>query len=388
MPVPPAKRGKPQKLPRKLSEDDSGCRRRLEYVREYLFNDDTRAFAQAVQMETFHLSRVIDGRIRLTGRVIVQILAHTRLRPDWLLFGSGSMFLNGQPEASVLVLPETLQSSFPVFDTLNSEPAFLPVPEPTPEIPGNFSAAHVAAARAIYSARVANQPVMFFFSAPAIIAGAGVLAVELLRKKYVTSVALTGAALHADVAMARQQTPADLNYIARLGATTGMGYGEAIGRYAFAPKDNKTRSVFYAAYVLGLPATVHVEIGEVSQHLRPSARGAELGAAIGAVTYTDMLIFTEQVQQMTGDPAGVLLLAGDAMRGLNLFLQARAAGTAKPFAAVLLDNNNQPNFQETVRGHGGQEYIVSGTYRANVSNLIDACDAVFNGTISHEFKQP
>ena len=367
-------------------EDDSGCRKRLDYVRSYLFNNDTKAFAAAVQMETFHLNRAISGRVRLTGRVLVQILSHTRLRSDWLLFGTGPMFLEGSSEASALVLPETLQSSFPVFDTLNVEPGPAQPSEPEPEIASNFSAAHVAAARVIYQARVANQPVLFFFSAPAITAGAGIVAIELLQKRYVTAVAVTGAALQADLVMAQQQTPADLNHIARLGATQGLGYGEAVGRWAFGPKDNKTRSVLYTAYTLGLPATAHVELGEISQHLRASPRGAELGAAIGAVTYTDLLIFTEQIRQMAAEPAGVLLVAGDAMRGLNLFLQARTAVEAKPFNAILVDNNHKPTFQETVQSHGGQDYTISGTYRANVSNLIAACDAVFNGTLSHEFK--
>ena len=285
------------------------------------------------------------------------------------------------------VLPDKLQSSFPLFDPLTA--VVPPRDTMSPygiEQASSVSPEHITAAGAIHRARSENLPVLLFIGATAINAGAGIVAIELLRKKYVTAVATTGAGLIADIRATEPTSMYALDYVARCAAGQGIGYGEAAGRWAFAPKDNKTRSLLHAAYTLGVPASAHVEVGEMAGHMYPSGRGAELGAAVGAATYVDLLVFAEQVRQLCQTDRGVMLFAGDAMRGLHLFLQTRAAvpcnGPLSSFFAVLLDNHVQPDFAAYVTSHNGINHKLTGTYRANVTNLLEACDGVFSGKIT------
>lgn len=325
---------------------------------------------------------------------------HTSIRAEWLLCGDGPMFASprGVPEIipGALSLPARLQTCYPVFDTLTVgvPPAFTSVPvraiESEPE--AALTAAHIAAAQAIYSARIADKPVVCFLGAQALTAGAGISAGNMLTHQYITGVATTGQGLVCDINVAHIISPPDLNYIARLAANQGLGYGEALGRWGFPHRDVNLRSVFHAAYTRRIPATAHVEIGEIDQHASATARGAELGAAIGAASYTDFLIFTEQVRQILSGTGGVFIVAGEADRGLNLFFKAYAAVkstgvTLSPFTVILMGNTIQPHFQEQVRSHGGHYHTLQGNYRANVCHLLEACTAVYSGTIPHELRQ-
>ncbi|NDE17485.1 hypothetical protein EBZ80_21415, partial [bacterium] len=287
----------------------------------------------------------------------------------------------------VLTLPAQLHSSFPLFDPLHASlPPRDAMPPYAAEISCHATDAHLDVAQVIHTARSADQPVLLFIGATALNAGAGIVAIELLRKKYVTAVATTGAGLLADIRVSEPAARCDLNYVARMAASQGFGYAEAVGRWAFAPQDNKTRSLLHAAYTLGVPASVHVEIGEMAGHCCPSPRGAEIGAAVGAATYVDLLLFAEQVRQLCATQNGVVLLIGDAMRGLHLFLQTRAAipcETELPaFHAVLIDNHVQPDFATYVTSHNGIQHKLVGTYRSNVSTLLNVCDGVFSGQIT------
>ena len=346
------------------------------------------------------LKRALFSKAQLSLRLLAQISMHTTIRADWLLFGAGPMFSGprGVPISvpGELSLPALLQTRHPVFDTLTVgvPPAFTSVPETTVE--GSTESAlaveHIAAAQAVYSARIADKPVLCFLGAQALAAGAGILAGELLAQQYVTGVATTGQGLVRDIQSANIVSPPDLNYIARLAANQGLGYGEALGRWGFPYRDVKRRSIIHAAYTLGLPATAHVEIGEIDQHASATARGAELGAAIGAASYTDFLIFTEQVRHVLTDTGGVFIVAGEADRGLNLFFRAYAAVkatgvTLAPFTVILMGNTIQPHFQEQVRSHGGHYHTLQGNYRANVCHLLEACTAVYSGKVPHDLKQ-
>ena len=288
---------------------------------------------------------------------------------------------------SALVLPHRLNSSFPVFDTLRAAtPPCDAMPPVITDVPCALKDVHVRAASVIHTARVEDQPVMLFISAAAIQAGAGITAVELLRKKYVTSVATTGAGLVADIHLAERGITHDLNYVARLAANQGLGYGEAVGRWAYSPRATTKRSLLHSAYTLGVPATVHVELGEMAGHIYPDGPGAEIGAAFGAATYVDLLVFAEQVRQLCQTQSGVVLFIGDAMRGLQLFLQARCALSdserAPNFHAVLIDNLVQPSFAGYVHSHKGTSHYILGTFKSNVMTLLNACDGVFSGQIT------
>ena len=72
-----------------------------------------------------------------------------------------------------------------------------------------------------------------------------------------------------------------------------------------------------AAWRLGVPVTVHVGIGYDILHEHPNCDGAALGAA----SYRDFLIFAHTVERLEG---GVLLSFGSAIMGPEVYLKALA----------------------------------------------------------------
>ncbi|NDD52553.1 hypothetical protein EBZ39_01525 [bacterium] len=361
---------------------------RLEYICATLFDNNIPAFARAIELDSTHLGKVFKRQYSVSAQLLAQVLSHTHVSADWLLWGSGPMLRGSAVEhAGPLTLPAQLRSSFPVFDTLRAvTPPCDAMPPLVEDKPGLIAAAHTDVASLIHTARSGDTPVLLFISAPAIHAGAGITAIELLRKKYVTAIATTGAGLVADIRVSERGLTHDLNYVARLAANQGLGYGEAVGRWAYSPRAEKDRSLLHSAYTLGVPATVHVELGEMAGHVYPDGPGAEIGAAFGAATYVDLLVFTEQVRQVCATQNGVVLLIGDVMRGLHLFLQSRcalqASECASNFHAVLIDNHVQPSFAPYVNSHSGTAHTISGTFKSNVMTLLNACDGVFSGQIT------
>ena len=101
-------------------------------------------------------------------------------------------------------------------------------------------------------------------------------------------------------------------------AAEGLGLGENVGRRIDASDyPHKDLSVFAAAYRRGVPVTVHVGIGYDILHEHPNCDGA----AIGAASYTDFLIFCRNVERLEG---GVLLNFGSAIMGPEVYLKALA----------------------------------------------------------------
>lgn len=102
------------------------------------------------------------------------------------------------------------------------------------------------------------------------------------------------------------------------GVKDGMGLGEGVGRAiaeGFFP--HKHASVLAAAYRLKIPVTVHIGIGYDIIHEHPNADGGVLGRA----SYTDFLVFAEQMRKLEG---GVVLNFGTAVMGPEVYLKALA----------------------------------------------------------------
>jgi hypothetical protein len=109
-----------------------------------------------------------------------------------------------------------------------------------------------------------------------------------------------------------------LNDVITAGAKEGLGLGEAVGRAIHqGPFPHKDVSVLAAAFRLGVPATVHVGVGYDILHEHPNCDGAALGAA----SYQDFLIFAQTVTRLEG---GVLLNFGSAVMGPEVYLKALA----------------------------------------------------------------
>lgn len=109
-----------------------------------------------------------------------------------------------------------------------------------------------------------------------------------------------------------------MNDAIRAAHQAGLGLGEGLGR-AIRDGDfpHKDVSLLAAAVRLNVPATVHVGVGQDIIHEHPNCDGA----ALGATSYRDFLIFAESVRHLEG---GVLLNVGSAVMGPEVYLKALA----------------------------------------------------------------
>jgi hypothetical protein len=373
-----------------------------------LFAGDIKRFAEQFNMPAHRVKRIFKGDVTVTVKVVAEILTKSSVRAEWLLWGHGSMVDHGDPtdeKPGTLILPDKLQSSFLPAEPLQMQPIskerkvsqFSPLERRHSKSKSQFAIPtdnFVGVAAALHACRVNNRPVLFFIGPDAITAGAGTLVSEMLEKKYVTAVATTGAGLAEDLYMADQMT--DLNRVAKLAAKQGIGYGEAVGRWGFNPKDGDLdRSLFYRAHTLGVPAMALVEIGEIPHHLCPEVRGAEVGAAIGAATYADFLLFIATVAEMRAQNGGMIIITGDAHhRAANLLLQAYHSdddgSLPEATTIVTIDTRSKTRTDvecEVSRLRGRIDHILPGLYRGTVHKLIEHCDAVFSGKTLHDIKQ-
>ncbi len=108
----------------------------------------------------------------------------------------------------------------------------------------------------------------------------------------------------------------ELNDWIREAAAESLGLGENVGR-RIEDSDYPYRelSVFAAAWRCGVPVTVHAGVGYDIIHEHPNCDGAALGAA----SYRDFLIFARTVERLEG---GVLLNFGSAIMGPEVYLKA------------------------------------------------------------------
>ncbi len=97
-----------------------------------------------------------------------------------------------------------------------------------------------------------------------------------------------------------------------------LGLGENIGRRILESAfPHRNLSILAAAYRLSIPATVHVGIGYDIVYEHPNCDGA----AHGAASYRDFLIFTHTLERLEG---GVVLSFGSAVMAPEVYLKALA----------------------------------------------------------------
>ena len=110
----------------------------------------------------------------------------------------------------------------------------------------------------------------------------------------------------------------ELNDWVREAADAGLGLGENAGRrIAESDYPHRELSVLAAAWRRSVPVTVHVGIGYDILHEHPNCDGA----AFGAASYRDFLIFARAVERLEG---GVLLSFGSAIMAPEVYLKALA----------------------------------------------------------------
>jgi hypothetical protein len=159
--------------------------------------------------------------------------------------------------------------------------------------------------------------------------------IDLVDRGFISHIAMNGAGAIHDYELARigattesvaryiqtgefglWKETGDLNDVIKEAAELSLGLGENLGRYIDAGNfPHKDVSIFAAAYRRSIPVTVHVGVGYDIIHEHPNSDGAALGAA----SYCDFLIFTRTVENLEG---GVMLDFGTAIMGPEVYLKA------------------------------------------------------------------
>jgi hypothetical protein len=192
-------------------------------------------------------------------------------------------------------------------------------------------------ARRLKTARERGAARILMMGAHVIRAGVNRHIIDLLERGVIDHIALNGAGAIHDYELARigattesvaryirsgefglWRETGELNDWIREAAALELGLGENAGR-RIAESDDPHRdlSVMAAAWRLSVPVTVHVGIGYDVLHEHPNCEGAALGAA----SYRDFLIFAHTVERLE---CGVLLSFGSAIMAPEVYLKALA----------------------------------------------------------------
>jgi len=192
---------------------------------------------------------------------------------------------------------------------------------------------------AIHTARKQHKPILWGIGGHVIKVGLGPVLIDLMKRGFVSGMAMNGAALIHDFEIAlagntsedveagigegqfgmAAETGQYINEIAKLSHRIRIGYGEAAGQYLSSgvlEVKNADASVLVAAYKHRIPVTIHLAIGTDIPHMHPTANGAALGDA----THHDFRLFCALVERM--HPGGVYLNWGSAVLLPEIFLKA------------------------------------------------------------------
>lgn len=216
----------------------------------------------------------------------------------------------------------------------------------------------------IHTARKNGRAIILMMGAHVIRAGVSRHIIGLMERGLLTHVAMNGAGAIHEYELARigATTESVARYVAAgefglwretgllnewvaAGAAEGQGMGEAIGRRLLeSGYPHAGLTVLAAGCRLAIPVTLHVGIGYDIIHQHPNCDGA----ATGAASYRDFLIFTRSVQDLEG---GVLLNFGSAVMGPEVYLKALAmarnvahqeGGEIRHFATAVFDLHQLP----------------------------------------------
>ncbi len=187
----------------------------------------------------------------------------------------------------------------------------------------------------IAAARRQGRPVIAMIGGHPVKLGLSRYLIDLMERGVITHLAANGAVLIHDFELAlaggtSENVPkwieqgqfglwretSRLNDIIAQAARRGEGLGEAIGRVIERERfAYRQLSLAAAGWRTGVPVTAHVGIGSDIIHAHANCDGAALGAA----SYTDFLMFAHSVQQLEG---GVFLNIGSAVTGPEVYLKA------------------------------------------------------------------
>ena len=193
--------------------------------------------------------------------------------------------------------------------------------------------------QAITEARANHRAILWGMGGHVVKVGLGPVLIDLLRRGFITGIAMNGSALIHDCEIAlvggtsedvdavlgegkfgmAEETGGIINEMAAQARRAGIGLGEAAGKLLNEKKTDAKhldQSIVAAAYRRGIPITVHLAIGADITHIHRSASGENLGAA----THHDFKLFCALVREM--QPCGVYLNWGSAVILPEVFLKA------------------------------------------------------------------
>jgi hypothetical protein len=192
--------------------------------------------------------------------------------------------------------------------------------------------------QAIVDAKRRDGGVIWGLGAHVIKTGVSPVLIDLMKRGFVSALALNGAGIIHDFEIAlsgatsenvdeslgpgrfgmAEETGVRLNEAIRLGAERRRGLGQAVGEYlADGKPPYGESSLTLAAHRLGVPVTVHVAVGTDIIHMHPAASGA----AIGETSLRDFRFLASCVARLRG---GVYLNCGSAVVLPEVFLKAVA----------------------------------------------------------------
>ena len=192
---------------------------------------------------------------------------------------------------------------------------------------------------AIHMARKQRKAILWGIGGHVIKVGLGLVLIDLMKRGFISGIAMNGAALIHDFEIAlagntsedveaglgegqfgmAEETGKYLNEIAKLSHRIRIGYGEAAGQFLSSgviEVKHADFSVLAVAYKHRIPVTIHLAIGTDIPHMHSAASGAALGDA----THHDFRLFCALVQQMNS--GGVYLNWGSAVLLPEIFLKA------------------------------------------------------------------
>lgn len=206
-------------------------------------------------------------------------------------------------------------------------------------LPDIYAGSHLKSViKALIEARKKGRPVILGLGAHVIKCGLAPYLIKLLEEKALTGIAMNGAgaihdfelAFHGETSedVAKELASGRFGFVEETGAwmgeaisaggKNGRGLGETLGSYMKAHEErfpHRAISLLWQCHRLNVPCTIHVAVGTDFIHLHPAMDGA----ALGATTFRDFILFCEEVQDLSG---GVYWNLGSAVILPEIFLKA------------------------------------------------------------------
>lgn len=248
---------------------------------------------------------------------------------------------------------------------------------------------------ALEAARAGGRGIMWGLGGHVIKCGLAPVLLDLMRRGWVTSFVLNGAAAIHDLEIAMagytsedveavlpdgtfgsaEETGREINRAFAEARRDGIGAGEALGRLAQEVADPRfaSQSLLVEAWRANIPVTVHIAVGTDTPHTHPKAVAEDIGFA----THTDFRLMSSLVRGI--DQGGVFLNVGSAVVLPEVFLKAVSTvrNLGYPLGAFTTVNfdflqHYRPKVNVVERPHaqkGGKGYSLTGHHEIMIPLL-------------------